>query len=208
MINNLGYRITKRTLDLVVSVMTLFLFSPILIIIALLVRYKLGSPVFFRQERAGLNGVPFNICKFRTMTNTTDTHGELLPDADRLLPFGQFLRRTSLDELPQLFNVVRGDMSIVGPRPLFGRYIPLYTERQRRRLEVKPGITGLAQISGRNTLSWDNKFNMDVCYVENASFFGDLSILARTISKVLCRSGISQEGHATMPEFMGHEEDD
>lgn len=203
--DRLAYRTAKRALDLGVALLGLIITFPMLTAVAILVRVKLGSPVLFRQERAGLGGQPFHIFKFRTMTDARDASGALLPDDIRLTSFGKFLRTTSLDELPQLFNVIAGQMSLVGPRPLFVRYIPRYNASQKRRLEVAPGITGLAQINGRNTISWDEKFALDVRYVDSANFVLDLRILFATAMKVLRRSDINQGGHATMPEFMGNE---
>jgi lipopolysaccharide/colanic/teichoic acid biosynthesis glycosyltransferase len=168
-----------------------------------MVRQKLGSPVLFRQERPGRYGRPFMMVKFRTMTDGRDAQGQLLPDADRLPPFGRWLRSTSLDELPELWNVVRGDMSLVGPRPLLMRYLPLYNERQRRRQEVRPGVTGWAQVNGRNALGWEERFEMDVWYVDNQSLLLDTRVLWITVRKVLVREGISAAGEATMQEFKG-----
>lgn len=181
----------------------LLLCAPILAVIALLVRLKLGSTVLFRQQRPGLHGKPFTLYKFRTMTNARDANGNLLPDADRLTNFGRFLRRTSLDELPELINVLKGDMSLVGPRPLLMHYLDRYTPEQARRHEVQPGITGWAQINGRNAVSWEEKFRLDVWYVDHVSFWLDLKILFLTAWKVLRKEGISQAGYATMPEFFG-----
>jgi len=195
----------KRTLDLALSTLALVLLSPILAVIALFVRIKLGSPVLFRQQRPGLHGKPFTLLKFRTMTDARDADGNLLPDEQRLTSFGQFLRRTSLDELPELFNVLKGDMSLVGPRPLLMQYLERYTPEQMRRHEVKPGITGWAQVNGRNALSWEEKFALDVWYVDHLSLRLDLKIILLTVWKVLRREGISQDGFATMPEFMGTE---
>lgn len=193
----------KRLLDLLLTVPALLLGFPLLLALALLVRLRLGSPVLFRQQRPGLHGRPFTLLKFRTMTNARDTTGALLPDAQRLPPFGRWLRSTSLDELPELLNVLRGDMSLVGPRPLLMEYLPLYSPEQARRHDVRPGITGWAQIHGRNALSWDEKFARDVWYVDHRSFWLDLRILAATLSKVLRREGISAVGEATMPRFQG-----
>lgn len=195
----------KRLFDLVLTIPALAFLSPVLTIIALLVRVRLGSPVLFRQQRPGLHGRPFTLLKFRTMTDARDANGDLLPDEQRLPPFGQFLRRTSLDELPELINVLRGDMSLVGPRPLLMQYLDRYTPDQMRRHEVRPGITGWAQINGRNALSWEEKFALDVWYVDHLSLWLDLKITLLTMWKVLRREGISQEGFATMPEFMGTE---
>lgn len=174
---------------------------PILLVVAILVRIKLGSPVFFRQKRPGQGARLFEMIKFRTMTDARDAAGQLLPDAVRLTPFGKFLRATSLDELPELLNVLRGDMSLVGPRPLLIEYLPRYSPRQARRHEVRPGITGLAQVMGRNALSWEEKFQWDVRYVETQSFWLDLKILFLTIKTVLARTGVSAAGEATMPKF-------
>jgi len=193
----------KRLLDLTLTIPALILLSPVLAIVALLVRLKLGSPVLFRQVRAGMAGKPFSVVKFRTMTDDHDTSGQLLPDHQRMTDFGRLLRSTSLDELPTLFNVLRGDMSLVGPRPLFVHYLNRYTPEQMRRHEVRPGITGLAQVSGRNALSWEQKFALDVHYVDHLSFWSDVAIVARTIVKTLRRQGISQTGHVTAEEFMG-----
>ncbi len=194
----------KRLFDVVASAAGLLVLSPVLGVVAFLVRRRLGSPVLFKQTRPGLGGQPFTLCKFRTMTGDRDARGNLLPDADRLPPFGQWLRATSLDELPELWNVLRGDMSIVGPRPLLMQYLPLYSPRQARRHEARPGITGLAQVSGRNAISWDERFELDVWYVENQSLLLDLKILWRTITQVLRREGVSQEGQATVEYFKGN----
>ena len=171
--------------------------------IAVLIKVKLGSPVIFKQERPGLHRVPFYIFKFRTMTDAKDETGQLLPDSDRLTNFGNFLRRTSMDELPQLFNVICGELSLVGPRPLLMEYLPLYSIEQARRHEVKPGITGWAQVNGRNDISWEEKFSLDVWYVDNWSFYLDLKILVLTIFKVYKRYGITKQGHVTMEKFRG-----
>jgi sugar transferase EpsL len=191
----------KRSFDLVAVVLASPLWVPLLAVMAVLVRVKLGAPVFFRQKRPGLNQKVFELIKFRTMTNACDTTGRLLPDAERLTPFGRWLRASSLDELPELWNVVRGEMSLVGPRPLLVEYLPRYNERQARRHEVRPGLTGLVQVGGRNALTWDEKFELDVRYVETQSFLLDLKILVLTVKAVLLRSGISAQGDATMPEF-------
>ena len=196
-------QLTKRLLDLVVTIPALMVLSPVLGAIGLLVRCKLGSPVLFRQQRPGLHGRPFTIYKFRTMTDTRDDQGVLLPDAGRLPAFGRFLRSTSLDELPELFNVLKGDMSLVGPRPLLMQYLDRYTPEQMRRHEVKPGITGWAQVNGRNALTWERKFDLDVWYVDNQSLWLDVKIIALTIWRILKREGISQPGQATMEEFLG-----
>ena len=191
----------KRAIDLGVAGTGLVVLAPFLAWLALAVRLVHGSPVLFSQERAGLGGRPFRILKLRTMTDVRGPGGALLPDADRLTGFGRFLRSSSLDELPELWNVVRGDMSLVGPRPLPTSYLPRYTEREARRHEVKPGITGLAQVSGRNGLSWEERLEVDVRYVETRSLALDLRILVRTFGQVLRRSGISSDGHATMAEL-------
>ncbi len=193
----------KRSFDLVCSLSLLFITFPIIGVCALLVRRKLGTPVLFKQERPGLHGKPFHIYKFRTMTDERDGQGELLPDDVRLTRFGRLLRKLSLDELPQLFNVAKGDISLVGPRPLLMEYLPRYTPRQARRHEVKPGITGWAQVNGRNAISWEEKFELDVWYIENRSFWLDLKILWLTFFKVVRSEGVSKEGHATMTKFMG-----
>ena len=177
--------------------------SPLILALAVLVRLRLGSPVLFRQIRPGLHGRPFEMVKFRTMTDARDTTGALLPDADRLTPFGRFLRSSSLDELPEIWNVLKGEMSFVGPRPLLMDYLPLYSREQARRHEVRPGITGWAQVNGRNTLSWEDKFRLDVEYVERQSMWLDLCILMQTALKVVKRDGISADGDATMPRFTG-----
>ena len=194
---------SKRLFDLIVAGCGLLLLSPLLVLIAWQVGRRLGSPVLFRQQRPGRNGIPFVIVKFRTMRDAVDAHGEPLADGERLTPFGRALRATSLDELPELWNVLRGDMSLVGPRPLLMEYLPLYSAEQFRRHNVRPGITGLAQISGRNGLSWEEKFRLDVWYVDHRSFWLDLKILWRTLHKVMTREGISAQGEATMPKFTG-----
>ncbi|MBI5960527.1 MAG: sugar transferase [Chloroflexi bacterium] len=193
----------KPVFDGILTLLALFLLSPVLFLLVVLVRIKHGSPVLFRQQRPGLHGKPFMLLKFRTMTDECDAAGQLLPDAERLTSFGQFLRRTSLDELPELINVLRGDMSLVGPRPLLMQYLDRYTPEQARRHEARPGITGWAQINGRNALSWEDKFKLDVWYVDHLSLWLDLKILVLTVWKVLRREGISQDGHATMSEFAG-----
>ena len=177
---------------------------PIIAVLYILSRIFLGSPVFFRQPRPGLNGKIFTLYKFRTMTNEMDDNGELLPDEKRLHGFGLFLRRSSLDELPQLFNILKGDMSFVGPRPLLVEYLPLYSPQQAKRHEVKPGITGWAQVNGRNAISWDEKFRLDVWYVDNQSFVLDIKIFWMTLMKTVKKEGISQEGHSTMEKFRGN----
>jgi len=196
-------RVVKRLLDIVGALLMLILLFPVLLAIAILIKIKLGSPVIFKQQRAGLYGKPFYLYKFRTMTDERDENGELLPDHLRLTPFGQFLRKYSLDELPQLFNVLKGDISLVGPRPLLMEYLELYTPEQARRHEVKPGITGWAQVNGRNAISWEEKFKLDVWYVDHQSFWLDLKILFLTVIKVLKSEGISHEGHVTMEKFTG-----
>lgn len=193
----------KRLLDLLLVIPALLLLSPLLALLTLLVRLKLGSPVLFRQQRPGLHGRPFTMLKFRTMTGARDSQGNLLADKERLTPFGRFLRNASLDELPELFNVLRGDMSLVGPRPLLLEYLERYTPEQRRRHEVRPGITGWAQVNGRNGISWEEKFRLDVWYVDHHSLALDLRIIFLTFWKILKREGISQPGHATMEEFYG-----
>jgi lipopolysaccharide/colanic/teichoic acid biosynthesis glycosyltransferase len=193
----------KRALDVAAAGAGLALLSPVLLGVSVAVRLSLGSPVLFRQTRPGLGGKPFEMLKFRTMRDAHDARGNPLPDAERLTPLGRFLRATSLDELPELVNVLRGEMSLVGPRPLLMEYLPLYTPEQARRHEVRPGITGWAQVNGRNALSWEEKFRLDVWYVDHRSFWLDLRILARTVAKVFAREGISQEGQATMERFRG-----
>ncbi|MDM5285516.1 sugar transferase [Peribacillus frigoritolerans] len=196
-------RFIKRAMDFILSLIAIVILSPILLVVALLVRVKLGSPVLFKQKRPGLNEDVFMMYKFRTMTDERDEHGELLPDNVRLTRFGRLLRSTSLDELPELFNILRGDMSIVGPRPLLVQYLPIYNDHQKRRHEVRPGLSGLAQVNGRNAISWENKFNLDVEYVENVSFMGDWKIIFLTIKKVFVREGINSEVAATMEPFKG-----
>jgi sugar transferase EpsL len=193
----------KRVFDLAITIPALVMLSPLLAPISLLVRLKLGSPVLFRQQRPGLHGKPFTIYKFRTMTDACDAQGNLLPDAERLTPLGCFLRSTSLDELPEFFNVLKGDMSLVGPRPLLMEYLDRYTAEQMRRHEAKPGMTGWAQVNGRNAITWEQKFALDVWYVDHWSPWLDLKIIALTVWKILKREGISQPGHATAREFMG-----
>lgn len=197
-------RIGKRFFDMAIVVPALVILSPLLFCIAVLVRMQLGSPVFFRQVRPGLRGRTFTIYKFRTMTDERDAQGNLLPDEMRMTRFGNFLRVASIDELPALFNVLRGDMSLVGPRPLLVEYLSLYSAFQHRRHEVLPGVTGMAQVMGRNELSWDEKFRLDVWYVDHQSFSLDLKILSLTAWKVLKREGINQPGKATMGKFKGN----
>lgn len=205
MLNQTAYLTFKRIFDFCSSLGGIILLSPVLLTVFLLARKKLGSPALFRQLRPGKDGKLFTMYKFRTMTENKDTSGTPLPDEMRLTPFGKFLRSTSLDELPELFNVLRGEMSLVGPRPLLPQYLGRYTPTQARRLEVKPGITGWAQINGRNSLSWEEKFALDVWYVDHASFILDLKILWKTLGKIIKREDISQEGEATASEFMGAE---
>lgn len=193
----------KRLFDFTAALIGLILFSPIVLLTATLVRIKLGTPVFFRQQRPGLHAKPFHVYKFRTMTDQCDPEGHLLPDDVRLTPFGKLLRKLSIDELPQLFNVLKGDLSLVGPRPLLMEYLPLYSPEQARRHEVKPGITGWAQVNGRNAINWEEKFKLDVWYVDNQSLLLDMKILWMTVVKVFKREGISQEGQATMTKFEG-----
>jgi sugar transferase EpsL len=197
------YPVIKRCIDIVGAGLGLIVLSPVLAVVAVAIWVQMGRPILFRQIRPGLNGQAFSMCKFRTMSNKRDSQGNLLPDEQRLTPLGKFLRKTSLDELPELFNVIKGDMSLVGPRPLLMQYLERYTPEQARRHEVRPGITGWAQINGRNAISWEEKFALDVWYVDNCSLWLDIKILAITIWKVFRREGISAEGEATMPEFMG-----
>ena len=194
----------KRLIDIICAILAITVFSWLYIIVAILVRIKLGSPVLFKQERPGLNGKIFKLYKFRTMTDKRDENGELLPDEIRLTKFGKMLRKTSLDELPEAFNILKGDMSVIGPRPLLVQYLPLYNERQKRRHDVRPGLSGLAQISGRNAISWEEKFEYDVEYVENVSFLLDVKIIFLTVWKAFVKEeGISAEGQATMEFFTG-----
>lgn len=194
----------KRLFDLVATLLGLSLIWPLILVLYIMVRVKLGSPALFRQQRPGFNGKPFEMIKFRSMTDVRDDSGELLPDADRLPPFGRFLRSASLDELPELINVLKGEMSLVGPRPLLMEYLPRYSQQQARRHEVRPGITGWAQVNGRNAISWEEKFRLDVWYVDNQSFWLDLKILWLTFARVFKREGISQDGQATMEKFKGN----
>ena len=193
----------KRLFDITAAFAALLLLALPLALLTWQVRRKLGSPAFFRQVRPGMHGQPFEMVKFRTMTNARGPDGALLPDADRLTPFGRFLRASSLDELPELWNVLKGEMSLVGPRPLLMEYLPLYSPQQARRHEVRPGITGWAQVNGRNALGWDEKFKLDVWYVDHRSLWLDIKILWLTVKKVLVREGISAAGEATMPRFTG-----
>lgn len=194
----------KRLFDFVLSLCGIMVLMPIYIIIAILVKTKLGSPVLFKQERPGKNEKIFKMYKFRTMTDEKDLKGNLLPDDVRLTSFGKFLRSTSLDELPELFNILKGDMAIVGPRPLLVKYLPLYSQYQRQRHDVRPGLTGLAQVNGRNAISWEEKFNYDVDYVKNITFINDLKIILNTVKKVFKKEGISSETCVTMEEFKGN----
>lgn len=197
-----------RFIDILGSILGVLLLLPIFLTVALLVRYKSGSPILFTQVRSGLNGKLFKMIKFRTMTDERGEDGELLPDEQRLGSLGRFLRSSSLDELPELFNVLKGDMSLVGPRPLLMEYLPLYSERHYRRHEVRPGITGWAQINGRNALSWEEKFELDVWYVDNQSLWLDIKILFKTVLQVLKRDGVSHGEDATMPKFKGSNRDE
>jgi len=194
----------KRFFDLSLGFMALLLLAPVFLLLALLVRIRIGTPVFFIQARPGLHGNTFTMIKFRTMTNARDDSGALLPDSERLTDFGRWLRATSLDELPELWNVLRGEMSLVGPRPLLMEYLPLYSPEQARRHDVRPGITGWAQVNGRNAISWEEKFKMDVWYVDHQSLWLDLKILFLTVKNVIARHGISADGDATMPKFSGN----
>ena len=198
----------KRILDIIVSLTAILLLWPVYLVLFILVRSKLGSPVLFKQKRPGYKGEIFDMYKFRSMTDERDEKGELLPDEVRLTSFGKKLRSTSLDELPELFNILKGDMSLVGPRPLLVQYLPLYNERQSHRHDVKPGLTGLAQVKGRNSISWEEKFEYDVTYTENVTFLNDLKIIFATVGTVLKKDGISAEGHATMDFFRGSENTD
>lgn len=193
----------KRLFDIAAATLGLLLLSPVMVIVAWLIRRKLGSPVLFHQIRPGLNGKPYGMVKFRTMRDAVDSKGNPLPDSERMTPFGSFLRSSSLDELPELWNVLKGDMSLVGPRPLLMEYLPLYSAEQYRRHEVRPGVTGWAQVNGRNALSWEERFKLDVWYVDNRSFWLDLKIVFRTIKKVVARDGINAAGEVTMSKFTG-----
>lgn len=196
----------KRIFDIILASVALLLLLPLMLVVAVCIRISMGAPVFFRQVRPGLNGEPFVMLKFRTMSNMVDTTGRLLTDEIRLTAFGQFLRRTSIDELPELWNIIRGDMSLVGPRPLLMEYLPLYSSHQARRHELRPGLTGWAQVNGRNAISWEEKFDYDVWYIDNHSFGLDLKILLMTVIKVFKSSGIAAQNHATMPIFKGSKE--
>ncbi len=198
----------KRFMDILISAVALILLSPVIAWTSWKVRKHLGGPVVFRQSRPGLNAQPFELVKFRSMRDATDAKGNPLPDAERMTPFGQFLRASSLDELPELWSVLKGDMSLVGPRPLLNEYLPLYSAEQARRHEVRPGITGWAQVNGRNSLSWEDKFKLDVWYVDNHSVWLDFKILFMTVKKVLIQEGISAEGEVTMSKFTGSKSSD
>ena len=198
----------KRVIDFTASLVAIALLSPILVVLVLLIIIKLGSPVLFVQKRPGLNGKIFEMIKFRTMRDAIDKDGNALPDEDRMTKFGQILRSLSLDELPGLWNVLKGDMSLVGPRPLLVEYLPLYSEEQKKRHNVRPGITGWAQVNGRNAISWEEKFKLDVWYVENQSFWLDIKILLLTVKKVFIREGISADGNVSMPMFQGSKVDE
>jgi len=197
------YAVVKRVLDCSAALIGLLIASPLLIVCAVAIRMSMGCPIFFRQVRPGYGGRPFTLVKFRTMLDHRDSSGKLLPDAQRLTRVGKFIRKTSLDELPQLWNVLKGEMSLVGPRPLLMEYLPLYSPQQARRHEVKPGITGWAQVNGRNSLDWEEKFRLDVWYVDHRSFWLDLRILCMTFKRVIRRQGIAQPGHATAEPFRG-----
>jgi sugar transferase EpsL len=194
----------KRIFDIILTIPAYFLLSPLMILIAVIIRLTMGKPIFFRQIRPGFHGKPFTIYKFRTMLNAYDKKGSLLPDKERMTRFGRFLRSTSLDELPELFNILKGEMSIVGPRPLLMQYLERYSPEQARRHEVRPGLTGWAQINGRNAITWEEKFRLDVWYVDNYSICLDIKIILMTVIKVFKREGISHPGQATMEEFMGN----
>lgn len=194
----------KRIVDVLFALVGLVVLSPVIFVVAIQIRSKLGSPILFRQTRPGKDGKPFQMIKFRTMLDAVDEQGNPLPDDQRMTPFGRFLRSTSLDELPELWNVLKGEMSLVGPRPLLMEYLPLYSKEQYRRHQVRPGVTGWAQVNGRNAISWEDKFKLDVWYVDNQSFLLDLKILVLTVKKVLVRDGISGGGEATMSKFTGN----
>lgn len=197
----------KRLLDIIIASIALILLSPLYALVAYKVRKNLGSPVLFRQVRPGLHGKPFEMIKFRTMKDAVDAQGNPLPDSERLTPFGKMLRSTSLDEMPELWNVIKGDMSVVGPRPLLMEYLPLYNEEQAKRHNVRPGMTGHAQVNGRNAISWEEKFKLDTWYVENQSIWLDFKIMFKTVHKVLAKDDISAEGEATMTKFTGTKTD-
>lgn len=196
-------RFVKRPMDFILSLIAIIVLSPVLLIVALLVRVKLGSPIIFKQDRPGFNEKAFKMYKFRTMTDERDENGKILPDSMRLTKFGKFLRETSLDELPELWNIVRGDMGIIGPRPLLPQYLPLYNTHQKRRHEVRPGLSGLAQVNGRNAISWEDKFSLDIKYVDNISFIEDWKIIFLTIKKVFVKEGVSSNTAVTMEPFRG-----
>lgn len=200
---NIYKKYIKRPMDIVLAFLAIIVLSPVMLITAILVKIKLGSPVIFKQKRPGLNEKIFTIYKFRTMSDEKDDNGELLQDSIRLTKFGRLLRSTSIDELPELFNILKGDMSIIGPRPLLIQYLLLYNDRQKRRHEVRPGLSGLAQVNGRNAISWEDKFNIDVEYIDNVSFLGDWKIIFLTIKKVFIREGINSDTAATMEPFRG-----
>lgn len=197
-------RFIKRPMDFILSLIAIIFLSPVFLVVAILVRVKLGSPVLFKQKRPGLHGKIFVMFKFRTMTDERDENGELLPDNVRLTKFGRFLRSTSLDELPELFNILKGEMSIIGPRPLLVQYLPLYNDHQKRRHEVRPGLSGLAQVNGRNSITWEDKFNLDIEYVDHVSFMGDWNVIFLTFKKVFIREGINSEVAATVEPFKGN----
>ena len=197
----------KRIIDFLIALWALLFLLPVILVVAIFIRFKLGSPILFTQDRPGLNGKVFKMMKFRSMLDAKDKHGNLLPDNERMTKFGAFLRSTSLDELPGLFNVIKGDMSLVGPRPLLVQYLPLYSSEQAKRHNVRPGITGWAQVNGRNAIGWDEKFKLDVWYVENQSFLLDMKILLLTVKKVFVREGISADGHVTIEPFKGSNND-
>ena len=197
------HQVIKRIIEFIIVLIGLIVASPILLVVAILVKTKLGSPIIFRQQRVGLNGEIFEMVKFRTMKDAYDEHGNPLPDEVRLTKFGQLLRKTSLDELPELWNVLKGDMSLVGPRPLLVEYLPLYSDEQMKRHNVRPGVTGYAQVNGRNNISWAKKFELDVYYVENFSLWLDVKILFQTVAKVLGQADINQEGNVTIEKFNG-----
>jgi len=201
-------RFLKRPIDFILSMFAIILLSPILLIVSYFVRIKLGSPVLFKQKRPGLNERIFTMYKFRTMTDERDENGQLLPDIIRLTKFGKMLRSTSLDELPELFNIIKGDMSIVGPRPLLVQYLPLYNIHQKRRHDIRPGLTGKAQVNGRNSINWEDKFNLDIEYVDNVSFLEDCKIIMMTIKKIIVREGINSNTSSTMEVFEGSKNQD
>lgn len=205
-LKGMGYRMLKRTFDILASLCGLIVLSPVLAIVAWQINRKLGSPVLFRQVRPGKDGKPFEMIKFRTMRDARDAEGNPLPDAERMTPFGSFLRSSSLDELPELWNVLKGDMSLVGPRPLLMEYLPSYSAEQFRRHEIRPGVTGWAQVNGRNSISWESKFKLDVWYVDHRSFWLDIKIIYLTLLKVVVRDGINAEGETTMSFFTGTED--